>query len=49
MDMREGKGQGNQRGWEEAIRRIRVPLTESGTLRRKTWFEREDNEYQSSN
>lgn len=38
----------NQRVWEEAIRGTRVPLAESGTLRRETWFKREANEYQSS-
>lgn len=45
--MGEGK-RGEPRVWEEAIKRIKVPLTEEGTVRRQTWFKREDNECQSS-
>lgn len=46
--MGEGKREGNQRVWEEAIRRIRIPLTELGMLRKKTWFKRKVDEYRSS-
>ena len=43
-----GKRERSQRVWEEAIRRIRVPWTQSEILRRKTWFKRENNQYCSS-
>lgn len=46
--MGERKREGNQRVWEGAIGRIRIPLSKLGMLRRKTWFKREDDEYRSS-
>lgn len=46
--MGEGKREGNQRVWEKAIRRIRIPLAELGMLRKKTWFKRKDDKYRSS-